>query len=425
MFMTLPTKKEKFENMKQGKPLSSSIIFALEILLFAAVVVVFVVPFKIPLETIDDSYEPPPLEHTVKSTAKPNSKPKTGVPYNLIFTDKENVLETKSPREIYDNVMRNIFLYKAAFSSPNDKNVTEMTDEEILSNVYFLTDKDCRRIIAEVTSSFHNDDGLGENKTNTLLGYFDREPVGMFRGDICRVAALYKYGGYYMDVDLKTVTPYIVGRGQSNHIHHDNNDMRIINGGADDVGRDDDSTFVSVSSTMPGNIPCPRAPFFNAFIASSAEHPILKRALNETMIEWYDKHSQFRNWTNPKWNPLWRSDKCSGFNMMGTDTLSRAYYKVQDANNKAGYSENNKFHLLEEINLSDQPGLYSNFTRQEGVGCCCQYIVHDPVNGVPYFFSRAPLERNILNCGPNTVTDSRLKEAERESQGAVDVVIDY
>ena len=99
--------------------------------------------------------------------------------------------------------------------------------------------------------------------------------------------------------------------------------------------------------------------------------------------------------------------------------------RVLQVKKKVPCLKNNKFHLLEEINLHGRPRLYGNFTRQEGVGCCCHYIVHDPVNGVPYFFSRAPLERNILNCGPFNVTDSRLKEAARESRGAVDVVIDY
>ncbi|GMI11343.1 hypothetical protein TrLO_g7772 [Triparma laevis f. longispina] len=42
-----------------------------------------------------------------------------------------------------------------------------------------------------------------------LLPYFINEKLGMFKADMCRVAALYLNGGYYLDIDLGVVEPII------------------------------------------------------------------------------------------------------------------------------------------------------------------------------------------------------------------------
>lgn len=333
----------------------------------------------------------PETEAVVTSTAVGTKTKSRKIPHNLIFTGKDNILETKSPQELYDNVMRNIRLYNDAFNNNDDDEsgggYNSSSSSQLLSNVHFLTDNDCRRIIEEVTTAPPppgRNNTKKKNGLSKLLAIFDKERVGMFRGDICRIAALYKHGGYYLDLDIKTLTPYVVGGGGRGGTRD----------GSGDDSKDGDYSFVTVAQTQD-NRPVEQAPFFQAFIASTAGHPILKRALEVTMIEYYERHPKYRKYK-------------FGSDHMGTITLSSAYYEVLniDANNNGGSSNvtaaiersgdgNNDYHLLEEINIGSEPEWYGNVTRQEGKGCCCNYIVHDPIRQTPYFFSRAgPLEIN-------------------------------
>jgi mannosyltransferase OCH1-like enzyme len=58
-----------------------------------------------------------------------------------------------------------------------------------------LNDSDCEQLI-EIASP-------------SVVPHFLDERTGMYRGDICRVAALYLHGGYYFDLDMEVHTPYI------------------------------------------------------------------------------------------------------------------------------------------------------------------------------------------------------------------------
>lgn len=116
------------------------------------------------------------------------------------------------------------------------------------ATVRFLTDVDCETSIGNA---------LG-NQTR-LVEYFRREPRGMYKSDICRGAALYETGGLYFDVDLGLRMPVWSLLGEH-------------------------TTFATVkvherSKQKPG--------FFQAFIASTPRHPILKRYL-ELFVKYYD-----------------------------------------------------------------------------------------------------------------------------------------
>jgi mannosyltransferase OCH1-like enzyme len=44
------------------------------------------------------------------------------------------------------------------------------------------------------------------------------ENFGFFKGDLCRLAALYKYGGYYFDIDLEVIEPVLLDDDPSKNI---------------------------------------------------------------------------------------------------------------------------------------------------------------------------------------------------------------
>eukprot|EP00586_Coscinodiscus_wailesii_P012731 CAMPEP_0172520656 /NCGR_PEP_ID=MMETSP1066-20121228/292129_1 /TAXON_ID=671091 /ORGANISM="Coscinodiscus wailesii, Strain CCMP2513" /LENGTH=560 /DNA_ID=CAMNT_0013303451 /DNA_START=77 /DNA_END=1755 /DNA_ORIENTATION=+ len=105
------------------------------------------------------------------------------IPHNMIFTYKDNLFETKDPEILYNNVLHTIEAYSQAWGEPNPR-------------IMFLTDYECGKIITEFTPE--------------LAPYFCNEPRGAFRGDICRVVALYIFGGYYFDVDIEVIEPVIL-----------------------------------------------------------------------------------------------------------------------------------------------------------------------------------------------------------------------
>jgi mannosyltransferase OCH1-like enzyme len=107
------------------------------------------------------------------------------IPHRLIFTYKHNLLETKAPLKLYENVQTTIRKYREAWGEHD-------------APVWFLNDTDCRSAIYATQPK--------------LLPYFDREVHGSWKADICRVAALYLTGGYYFDVDMETVKPWTPNR---------------------------------------------------------------------------------------------------------------------------------------------------------------------------------------------------------------------
>jgi hypothetical protein len=108
------------------------------------------------------------------------------IPRRLIFTFKHDILRAKAPRHFYDNVQATVAAYRAHWGEP-DAPVVE-----------FLDDAACRVALQDTEPR--------------LVRHFDSEPRGAYRGDLCRLAALYLRGGFYFDVDLKTLQPVPVGR---------------------------------------------------------------------------------------------------------------------------------------------------------------------------------------------------------------------
>jgi len=191
----------------------------------------------------------------------------SAIPERMVFTYKSNILESGKPKLYYDNVYATISAYREQWGHPADDGRGGGAD------VDFLDDNACRMVVEEVEPQ--------------LTPFFDSETRGDHKADICRIAALYKSGGYYFDMDLKTVNPVVPSAA---------------------------TTFATAEE--PGG-----EGFFQAFLATVPSHPALKYCLDE-MVTFY---------TNKQRAPM----KTGG---MGTVTLRRAYEKwiVEESESSKG-----------------------------------------------------------------------------------------
>jgi hypothetical protein len=237
---------------------------------------------------------PVPLE--MREPPSPDFK----IPRRLIFTYKSNLLETKDPPLFYDNVLKTIKVYREAWG-------------ELEAPVWFLDDDDCRAAIYFAKPH--------------LLTYFDKEIDGSWKADICRVAALYLTGGYYFDVDMEAVNPWIPGRN---------------------------ATFATVHDPS-------KTIFFQSFLASEKEGRLMMEHLDELLIFYEDRTSRIDI-------------------LLGPHTLKWAFNSIPP-------SELGETVLLQEIGYSLEDSEISS-RRREAVGCCCNHRVQEPVSNVTIFYSR-------------------------------------
>lgn len=227
------------------------------------------------------------------------------IPKRLVFTYKWNLLERKEPGHLYDNVVHTVEGYKASWKGFEPE-------------VVMLDNDDCRKII--------------DRAAPFLMEHFEKEEKGSYKADMCRLATLYESGGYYFDVDMELVEPFVAPLGV------------------------DFVTVVEGESTY----------FFQSFLATSPKHPVIERALH-VVQEYYEK-DRYSTWPQKTW--------------MGPYTLKHAF----DDCYRAATERLTNVYLLKELKLS--PGVYDNLERRKGNGCCCNFVVQDQDQKQPYFYSR-------------------------------------
>lgn len=66
------------------------------------------------------------------------------------------------------------------------------------ASIHFLTDRECIHAIQK----------LPKKLRHKLISVFQKETRGMIRSDICRGAALYQTGGWYLDVDVEATRDF-------------------------------------------------------------------------------------------------------------------------------------------------------------------------------------------------------------------------
>lgn len=252
------------------------------------------------------------------------------IPRRLLFTYKWKIFDDKrTPQHVSDNVQQTIKAYRHYWRG-KDVEVVILDDAECLVHV-------------NVTAPF-------------LVPYFQREYMGAYKSDICRVCYLLRYGGYYFDVDMETIQPY---------------------------GAEPNVTFVTVYEASSNRY------FFQSFLASAPNNPILRQSLQEIKL-FYDQNMRRR--------------VGAAHLHMGPYTLKQAYEKVIQNSPSMAVKDSSAATmptttttttttLLQEVNLMDDPTRFPNLTRRVGKGCCCNYVVTDSTTA--YFRSR------MVGAGPH------------------------
>lgn len=245
------------------------------------------------------------------------------IPKRLIFTYKWKILERREPVHFYNNIQKTIAGYKSYW------NTTSSSSDEVV--VSFLDNTDCRNVIVR--------------SAPYLLDHFEKEDKGSYRADICRLATLYEEGGYYFDVDMELIEPFVPPA----HV--------------------DFATAVEGDSMLQTD-----SYFFQSFLATAPQHPIIEKALH--VVRDYYEHERYSFVPSLAW--------------MGPYTLKKAfdeYYRSYQSTRSSGeYAATRNVFLLKEVNL--QEGIYDHLPRRKGRGCCCNYVVQDSERNRAYFYSR-------------------------------------
>lgn len=239
-----------------------------------------------------------------KMEAQPQAKlPK--IPHNLVFTYKNNILQTERPAHFYKNVQHTINEYRSAW-------------DDAEAPVIFLDDPAC---VSNITSVFPD-----------LVKYFKRERYGGYKADICRLAFLYLHGGYYFDVDLEVLSPFVP---------------------------DANVTFVSARDIY-------QTYFFQAVLFTSPGNPIIRESLQKE-FDYYEQRLKFKD-KNAHIGPL---------------TMQMAFDSFSSVEERGGPEV-----LLNEIALKDENGhMYPHITRYPQ-SWLCNVVVHDSMRGNVHFRSR-------------------------------------
>ena len=225
-----------------------------------------------------DKHDTAPSNERMRGSSPPR------IPRRLIFTNKYNLiapskndLPFNGDDPLTANVLRTVGRYREYWdaedaaersrSSPSE--ASGKNDEMVVS---FLSDDDCVAIITEAEPR--------------LVEKFRGEKRGEFKGDICRVAELYVYGGYYFDIDIGVYEPLHVDDLHLPRERVPDITLRYLKMATTDElmklmkgGRDDLVTFSTVVNKQ--------GRFFQAFTAAMPRHPVMERSL-QYMVAYYD-----------------------------------------------------------------------------------------------------------------------------------------
>jgi hypothetical protein len=175
-----------------------------------------------------------------------------------------------------------------------------------------------------------------------LLKYYYIEKQGPYKSDLCRYAILFLNGGYYFDNDMIAVKPVQVPPT---------------------------TTFVSPLQLGGG-----KGALFNSFIAVTPRHPIMNRTF-EYALRYYQRQVKY--------------------GIMGTEVLFHAHKStVQDVGQEVARTFDTS---LAEIYLTEEK--HPDFPRLDGVGCCCDVVVHNQTTGEIYFYSHLVGPMGAFTCG--------------------------
>jgi len=210
------------------------------------------------------------------------------IPHRLIFTHKDNLFDclksasVSTPPELY-NLAENAKATANAYSKI-------WPDLEVV----FLSDGDCINALNQTEPG--------------LIPWFNSGLEGMYKADLCRAAYLFLHGGYYFDVDILVVRPYVAPN---------------------------DAKFVTVKGDG-----FPRDGFFQAFLAAEKGSAIVHRSL-KIMLD-----------------ALWEERPRGKY--LGPTALMEAWMEVENVTNV--WNVKNGVYLLNEAKLNE-PSSISKYTK--------------------------------------------------------------
>jgi len=259
------------------------------------------------------------------------------IPNRLVFNYKVNLLENTE---------------RLPKHTANIKKIMEMYPD---MKTEFLDDSGCYDAIKAVHSE-------------ELAEYFSKENFGPYKSDMCRLAQLAEKGGYYMDNDLEPVA-----------------DMRKIIPAQ--------AAFVTVKSTFDTT-----SGFFQAFLGVAPKHPVIMNALNLTA-------AAYQSGERARKEPIQMKVKSSkelsaegiqsvshakSSRWLGPHSMQKAAESWYGGRVPLGLSKKDgeKGHLEQSYLLEESKVGTYNVARQNGVGCCCNFVVGDSASHQALFYSR-------------------------------------
>ena len=301
------------------------------------------------------------------------------VPHRIIFTYSDNMLETRSPPFLHRNVMHTVAAYRSFWREPE-------------APVHFLDNAACAEVIERVDAmlGFGPEDGVlrGPLHRKRLVDYFWEEPRGSYKGDLCRTAALYDWGGYYFDVDIKVIDPVGVSKGTGliSSLEYGEAHMEVIQR--------------NWLQRLTGQKPMERLhtpSVFQAFIAAAPQHPVLRESLRlmyKTYQGTYDYEHEYHGC---------KETGC----LFGTKIFKDSLDPYVLANQPYIDWDHQLVKMLKESKLSDfDEKEFANVPRQEGLGDC-DFFVLDPQGHGDHrakFYSRVP-GASFVCCPPEDSPD--------------------
>lgn len=272
------------------------------------------------------------------------------IPHLLVFTHRYNLFDCS--------------VSASNSTSPNlhtlaeNAKATVKAYSRIWSDLHFvyLSDEDCI-------------DALNRTEPGLIPFFNDVKLEGMFKADLCRVAYLCLHGGYYFDVDILVVRPFVAPRN---------------------------ATFVTVKGEGSPDGSDFRG-FFQAFLAAEKDNAIVRLSLRMMLETLSGKR--------PSPSGLY----------LGPGSLMGAWMEVKNITDLSNTkNDDNDTYLLQEINLNDrrQVSMYKNLADvlgsvtgsdllqhvpggheddcklSTGTWNVCNYAVLDEVDGSLYFYSR-------------------------------------
>lgn len=344
-------------------------------------------------------------KNNIPAQTKASKPPK--IPRRLIFTYKYNLIaprESDPPFDAEDpltkNVLHTIVKYQKYWEDMDFADGLHGKNETEKLVVSFLSDDKCLEVITE--------------SDPRLVKHFNEEKRGEFKADICRVAELNLYGGYYFDIDIGVVEP----------VKFEALDIppvqpkpllqlrRLKKKQVDAPSETDIITFSSVFNQQ--------GRFFQAFTAAMPRHPVLKKSL-DYMVDYYEGTleqilPQFIIDSHRKQNHIIASRKKPGGMGVGPYTLSLAYrattdeeweefaratmknhgYVLEESENKEIPAKRRYARYLYEISLEDKKlktlGFFQDVPLQDAEYKrkvhCCNYVCFG--GNTVYFYSRVP-----------------------------------